>query len=353
MIAYTPSYDSGDFDRWTGVPIGQPSTPSSARTGIADAAYFGIQVENNILALVRASVASPFYGRAWTCVSGLNTGDPIRISDSGTVALAAASGSGTSDVAGFVRDKDSTGTTAYIAHFWQFTGNTGGTTGARAYLTDAGGISITAGTFPKVLGIYDSATGGILFASPLSLASCVAAGSPSSIGTGADSGTSSLAARLDHKHALTFSGAPGYVGTGVLDSGVDTGAARLDHAHQIDSGIAKEITKVSISGTAESGNYRDVTIAMLDARGETTGSRRLVEAWLGDTGYGWETSTTPTGFFIVSGTTGNTPTANTRLRGITDANGNMSFHVNTDGVITYVFHVSVCGKVSTLNLAFA
>jgi len=203
VIAYTPSGTSGDFDRWTGVPIGQPSTPATVRTGVADAAYFGIEVQNNLMALIKGAVSSPFYGRSWTCLSGLATGDPVRISDSGTIALAEASGSGTSDVFGFVRDKGTGSVTGWVCHYWQITGGSvsGGTTGAPIYLTDTGKYSGTAGTFSKILGVFDSATGGLLHATPG--AGIVFSGDPTGVGTGtADSGTLNKSARVDHVHKM-------------------------------------------------------------------------------------------------------------------------------------------------------
>jgi hypothetical protein len=239
VIAYYPSGTSGAYDTWTGVPIGQPATPSAVRTGVADAAYFGIEVQNNLLASVNASVASPFYRSTWTCVSGLATGDPVRISASGTVVLAAASGSGTSDVVGFCRDK-SGDTSCWLAHFWRKTGITG-TVGAAAYLQNAGTVSDAAGTFSKVLGVYDTTTTALLFAdsvSSLNVRNFLNSGSPTAItGVTADSGTSQYAARLDHVHSHTFSGAPYAVGTGSGGaSGSGTLPARYDHSHALRTG---------------------------------------------------------------------------------------------------------------------
>jgi len=291
VIAYTPSGQSGAFDTWTGVPIAQPATPSSVRSGVADAAYFGIEVENNLLGLINASVASPFYRRSWTCAAGLATGNPVRISGSGTVGLAEATGSGTSDVVGFVRDKSGT-TTCYIAHFWMATGITG-TVGATAYLQNAGTIGDAAGTFARPLGVYGTTTTALVCALP-------------------------------------------------------NGANNV-----IDARLLAETVTATISGNAESGNYRAVTVQLKDVRGTALTSRVLVEAWLADTGYGWETATAATGLTMSSGTTGDTPTAGKRMRGITAADGSITFLVNTDAVRTYVFCASIRGKVYTSTLAFA
>jgi hypothetical protein len=291
MIAYTPSGLSGTFDRWTGVPIGQPSTPSSVRTGVADAAHFGIEVENNLLACIKGSVASPFYGRAYACASGIATGNPLYLSDAVTVALAEASGSGTSKVIGFCRDKTADGTGCYISHYWAATGGTF-TTGSPVYLNDTGGLSLTAGTFRHALGVGISTTGAILYAGPVE---------------------------------------------------ATLRAARLETM----------ALQASVSGNAESGNYRAVTVKTLDAGSAQTGARLMVEAWLADTGYGWECSSAPTGFVVASGQTGDTPTAGKRVRGTTLADGTITFHVQTDAVKTYVFHASVFGRVYSLDLAFA
>jgi len=156
---------------------------------------------------------------------------------------------------GFVRDKDSTGTTCYVCSFWTLTGSTGGTTGAAAYLTDSGAISITAGTFSKIIGVYDSTTGGQLHAHPGDLSQSVGAGSPSGIGTGADSGTSSLASRLDHKHKITTptvvitTGESSYTtlsGDEVVLGDTDSGAVTI----LLMAGIAGTTYRIVNAGTA-------------------------------------------------------------------------------------------------------
>lgn len=354
MIAYYPSGTSGTYDRWTGVPIGQPSTPAAVRTGVADAAHFGLEVQHNLLAAINAAVASPFYRQVFSCASGLTTGQPAYLSDANTVALAAASGSGTSKVIGFVRDRTAADTGCYLAHFWRATGITT-TTGGAVFLTNAGGYSGTAGTFKKAVGIGLSTTVAWLEAGPLdgTMYTGSMGGAPLTAGGTADSGSGSFAARFDHRHAMLFSGDPSYDGTGALASGASTTAARSDHTHQLDSGLAKEILVASISGNAESGNYRAVTVTLKDVRGNATGSRMLVEAWLADTGAGWETAGAVTGFTVASGITGDTPTANKRVRGITSSDGTITFHVTTDAVATFVFHATVQSKIYYSTLAFA
>jgi hypothetical protein len=385
MIAYLPSGTSGVFDRWTGVPIAQPATPSAVRSGVSDAAYFGIEVENNLLASINSAIASPFYRQTWACTGTIATGNPAYITDAITIDKALAASSGTSKVVGFVRDKTAGGTGCYLAHFWCATGITT-TTGAAVFLTDAGGYSGTAGTFKRCLGIGINTTTALLEAGPLdatlytgSLGGTPAnvggtadsgsgsfgarfdhvhaltfSGNPSSVASGvAASGSSTVAARLDHMHAINFSGAPNYNGTGALDSGALTTPARLDHTHQLDSGLAKEILAAAISGNAESGNYRAVTVALKDVRGNATGSRVLVEAWLSSGSYGWEVTTAPTGFYIASGQTGDTPTANKRVRGVTQSDGTITFFINTDAVVTLYFHVVVQDKIYQATISFA
>lgn len=254
MPSYSGSYTSGEMDRWLGLELYQPAAPAAYRTGVADAAYFGKQVQDNVLALIRSSVASPYYSQTCACASGLTTGQPVYISDANTVALAAASGSGTSKVVGFIRDKTAADTGCYVAHFWHQTGLTC-TTGATLYLTDAGGVSTTPGTFVHALGIGMSTTGGCLVASPLdaTLRSTNLGGASVAVGTGvADSGTGTFAARYDHVHAMAFSGTPGAVGTGSGSSGTSLQPARLDHTHTIRNGwrdLVVEIQNAATSGT--------------------------------------------------------------------------------------------------------
>ncbi len=205
MPSYSGNYTSGTFDLWQGLELFQPVAPSAYRTGVADAAYFGKQVQDNVLALVKSSVGSPWYGTTFACASGLTTGQPVYLSDADTVALAAASGSGTSKVVGFVRDKTSAGTGCYLAHYWRATGLTC-TTGATIYLTDAGGYATTQGTFKHTIGIGIDTTGALLSANPLdaTLSSPDIGGAPVAVGTGsgADSGSGTFAARYDHVHAM-------------------------------------------------------------------------------------------------------------------------------------------------------
>jgi hypothetical protein len=117
--------------------------------------------------------------------------------------------------------------------------------------------------------------------------------------------------------------------------------------------LTPEVITATLSGNAESGDYRAVTVALKDGAGVAVGGRCLVEAWLADTGYGWAVASGASGFTVASGTAADIATAGVRARGITLADGTITFHVLTDSVITYVFCVSVRGKVYTVDLAFA
>jgi len=273
VISYTPSGTSGAYDLWTGVPIGQPSTPSAVRTGVADAAFFALEVENNLLGLINASVGSPFYRQAFACASGLSTGDPVILTGANSVDLAAASGSGTSKVIGFIRDITSADTGCYLSHYWYATGLTV-VVNDTVYLTDAGGVSSGQGTFKHTLGIAISTTGALLQAGPRdgTLSSTDIGGDPATVGSGEDSGSATFAARSDHKHALQFSGYPTGVGTGAADSGTLAVAARVDHVHGVRTGWDDII--IPIFGTRFTGTS-DPTFELIGAGGTVIRAARF------------------------------------------------------------------------------
>ena len=236
MPSYSGQPTSGEFDLWN-LEVSQPVAPSTYRTGVLDAAYFGKQVLDNVMGAIAASVASPFYRQAFAVASGRATGDPVYLTGANSVELAAASGSGTSKVIGFIREITAADTGCYLAHYWYKTGLTVAVNDT-IYLSNAGGASSGVGTFPHTLGIAISTTGAILQAGPLdgSLSPASMGGDPATVGSGEDSGSATASARADHKHALQFSGDPTGVGTGTADSGTLAVAARLDHVHAMRTG---------------------------------------------------------------------------------------------------------------------
>lgn len=264
MPSYSGAYDSGEWDLWN-LEISQPVAPSSYRTGVLDAAYFGKQVLDNIMGTIHASVGSPFYRQSFACASGLATGDPVILTGANAVDKAAASGSGTSKVIGFVREITAADTGCYLSHFWYKTGLTVAVNDT-IYLTDAGGVSSGQGTFKHTLGIAISTTGALLQAGPRdgTLSSPDIGGDPATVGSGEDSGSATFAARADHKHALQFSGYPTGVGTGTADSGTLAVAARVDHVHKMRTGWDDII--IPIFGTRFTGSD-DPDIRKIDSGG--------------------------------------------------------------------------------------
>ena len=257
MPSYSGQPLSGDFDLWN-LEISQPVAASAYRTGVLDAAYFGKQVLDNTMGAIAASVSSPFYRQAFACASGRATGDPVYLTGANSVELAAASGSGSSKVVGFIREITAADTGCYLAHYWYKTGLTVAVNDT-VYLSNAGGVSSGVGTFPHTLGIAISTTGAILQAGPLdgSLSPSPMGGDPATVGSGEDSGSATAAARADHKHALQFSGNPTGVGTGTADSGTLAVAARVDHVHYMRVGYDDVVVPILL---VKSGGSSDPTL---------------------------------------------------------------------------------------------
>jgi hypothetical protein len=149
---YTPVYTDATRDAYAGKSGQDPRAYTTDVARRVDFKYTLNPLYNETLNLIRGSVADGTYRKTWTCLAGLNVGDPVYVSATDTVSLALATTAATSRVIGFVRYKPTT-TTCYIDHFILKTGLSGLTAGSPVYLSDAGGFAATAGTISKVLGI--------------------------------------------------------------------------------------------------------------------------------------------------------------------------------------------------------
>ena len=145
--------------------ITDPVTYSAHENARATAKYVGKPIIEEIMALIAGRVADADYRKTWTCVEGLNVGDPVYISATDTVTLADATNGVKSQAIGFVRYKPTT-ETCYISHFRLATGLSGLTAGNDVYLTDAGGFSATPGTVSKWIGRATDTDEAILVAIP-------------------------------------------------------------------------------------------------------------------------------------------------------------------------------------------
>lgn len=130
--------------------------------GRIDAEFFLKPVQDEILGLIKAAVALPQYEKLYTCLAGLNVGDPVYPSAANTVALALANDASKVKVFAFCAYKPST-TTCYVVHFYLYTG-AGFTVNAPVYLSDAGAPAAVAGTISKIIGKAVSTTVAILYA---------------------------------------------------------------------------------------------------------------------------------------------------------------------------------------------
>ncbi len=86
--------------------------------------------------------------------------------------------------------------------------------------------------------------------------------------------------------------------------------------------IADLLNYVTFSVGAEAANAIDVTIQVKNAKGDNVEAVRVLELWLSDSAGGWETATTPdTSVAVQAGVAMDVPTANERLRVMTNASG--------------------------------
>lgn len=165
---YTIDKANAEQDAWSNpATLTDPVAYSSEDSARVTAKYFGQPVLEELLALINSRVSSKAYNKVWTCIAGLNVGDPVYISAADTVALALATTEATAKVVGFVRYKPTT-TTCLIEHFQFKTGLAGLTAGADVFLSNAGGFAATAGTFERRLGVALDTDEAIVSAEPRS-----------------------------------------------------------------------------------------------------------------------------------------------------------------------------------------
>ncbi len=165
LLNYTPDVTAALLDAFVGIIMADPGDIPAHDPAFITAKYLLNPLQNEVLALLASNVADPTLRQLYTCTSADVVGAPVRISDNNTVELANSTDAAHADVVAFVRSKPST-TTCYLQHFIRVTGLTGGTYGAPAYLSDAGAIAATPGTFVKTLGKYISSTSALLIAGP-------------------------------------------------------------------------------------------------------------------------------------------------------------------------------------------
>lgn len=107
-------------------------------------------------ALIRDNISSLGYGTSYTCLAGLNVGDPVRLDGDDNVVKANATTEIDAAVIGICGFKV-TSTTCFVVHFYHLTG-TGFTAGDPIYLSDIGTFATTGGTVEVVVGIAINST---------------------------------------------------------------------------------------------------------------------------------------------------------------------------------------------------
>lgn len=205
---YAPSGTAaGVGQSWSGYMFQDPgSDPYAAQSpDRIDAKYFLEPVQSNLMALWEAGGGAAGYqysNKLWTCLAGLNVGDPVYISADDTVTLADATTDATSKVVGFVNEKP-TSTTCYLSHFYRVTNLVGLTAGTDLYLSDAGSFDQFPGTVTRKIGKAYNSTSAILFATVQEAVS----------GYSGKSGTSGASGASAYSGLSGFTGASGKSGT--------------------------------------------------------------------------------------------------------------------------------------------
>ena len=172
MPTYTGDPASANLDAQPLRALTAASTIAAYRATNWDAAFYGIEVFNNALSLSKGRLGHVSYGgQAYTCGAGDAVGDPVRLSANGTVTKALASSEAGTRVIGFIRHKgalgaasDGTATTCYVYKFSEIETLSGTAFGQPLFLSDAGAVATSPGTYLKVIGMAYSATVGMLYA---------------------------------------------------------------------------------------------------------------------------------------------------------------------------------------------
>jgi hypothetical protein len=223
--------------------------------------------------------------------------------------------------------------------------------GARVYLGTAGAWSAAAGTYKQDVGIclLKDATYGVLLLAPgglnsllyaggISLAMLVDATAQGKILGRSTAGSGDFEEVAVDGTTLEF---PAGGAIQVKDGGVT--AAKLADA------VADEILTASLAVGAEGGSSDiSVTIQIKDAQGNSLSKEILIEAWVADGTTGWECTTAPNGgVTVTTGVAADVPTADKRLRCVTNTSGQAVIQLIDSGTPTYYLRVSVGGKVYT------
>ena len=165
VITLDPS--AAEMDAWTPpATIEDPQVYAAHAAKKVSARFIGRPLLENLAALIRCRVSSYSYGRSFTCLAGLNVGDPVYCDSANSVLLATAAAAASARLFGFVRYKPAS-TSCYVEHYRYASGLSALTAGATVYLTDAGGFAAAAGTVRVTAGIALSTTTAMLSAGPL------------------------------------------------------------------------------------------------------------------------------------------------------------------------------------------
>ncbi len=106
--------------------------------------------------------------------------------------------------------------------------------------------------------------------------------------------------------------------------------------------VANVLNYPALSVGLEAANAIDVTIQVKNVKGENVSEVRVLELWLSDTSSGWETATAPdTSMAVQTGVTMDVPTANKRLRVMTNANGQAVIRITETGAATWFMGVKL------------
>lgn len=165
---YAPALAMGDQQSFIGA-LAQDEIPPAAANPVLHNAYRQAVVENQIIKLWQAALASAQYQQTFACASGLAVGNPAYLSGVDTVAIALATSQAASQVVGFVASKPTT-ITCKLVHLFYVSGLSGLTAGAPVFLSDTGTVDAAPGTYRAKIGVAISTTEALLFANPLSAA---------------------------------------------------------------------------------------------------------------------------------------------------------------------------------------
>jgi len=263
-VPYAPSGTAGNVGRtaYSGFQFNDPySQPfASQNPDRIDMQFFGDPTQNNILGLWQAGGGIAGYqysNKAFSCLAGLNVGQPCRISGADSVVLALATSAADAAVIGFVAEKP-TPTTCLLSHF-QRVAAAGLNPGALLYLTDTGAAAMIPGTYPMVIGVAESATSAMLGGFPVQAISGYSgySGYSGAVGASGQSGTSGKSGASGASGTSGVSGWSGYSGYSGAFSGI-SGYSGWSGYSGTATGAA---TKVTVAKTADQSRTSGTAIA--------------------------------------------------------------------------------------------